>query len=514
MSEQSVVVHQAGEGPGTWAMGSLFEHLVSAEQTGGTLGMSLVTQPPGIATPLHRHTREAEACSCSRGSSSTAPVTSPTSYRRLVPLPAARRAARLPDPGHLTRPVRVAHRARRADGSLRRGGCARRRDARAGRGRGADDGRRDRPLERGRAALRPRGRRTSAAASSAGARRVATQVTLSAEESTNVRQRGPGPAPAPAPADPVRAASVRAIAEQLSTLRGPLLPVLHEVVATHGYVTDDDVLVVAEVLNLSRRRRARGRDLLPRPAPHSPGRAPGRAVPRRGLPGASAPRRCTPTATDRWAGSAAVEVGEVFCLGAVRRRAVRHRRRHACTPRCPPSGSTRSPRGGADDDRLGPVRRRRRRRSVRTPWPTPSRPPGSRCAATARAACCGSSRWSRSRPSAAGSATATSPRPRSAPLLDGALDDTDRCIGVVDEHDWLASPAPRVASPGSGSSSPTDLADVPRARRAGRAAARPVARPRRGRRRGHRRPGLRGRGGAGFPAGIKWETVRDGIRRR
>ena len=56
-----VVVHHAGDGPGTWTMGSLFEHLVSAEQTGGTLGMSLVTQPPGIATPLHRHTREAEA---------------------------------------------------------------------------------------------------------------------------------------------------------------------------------------------------------------------------------------------------------------------------------------------------------------------------------------------------------------------------------------------------------------------------------------------------------------------
>ena len=56
-----VVVHRTGEGPGTWAMGSLFEHLVSAEQTGGALGMSLVTQPPGIATPFHRHTREAEA---------------------------------------------------------------------------------------------------------------------------------------------------------------------------------------------------------------------------------------------------------------------------------------------------------------------------------------------------------------------------------------------------------------------------------------------------------------------
>jgi quercetin dioxygenase-like cupin family protein len=57
----TVVVHHAGEGPGTWAMGSLFEHLVGADQTGGTLGMSMVLQPPGIATPLHRHTREAEA---------------------------------------------------------------------------------------------------------------------------------------------------------------------------------------------------------------------------------------------------------------------------------------------------------------------------------------------------------------------------------------------------------------------------------------------------------------------
>ena len=56
-----VVVHRAGDGPGTWAMGSLFEHLVSAADTDGALGVSLVTQPPGIATPLHRHTREAEA---------------------------------------------------------------------------------------------------------------------------------------------------------------------------------------------------------------------------------------------------------------------------------------------------------------------------------------------------------------------------------------------------------------------------------------------------------------------
>jgi quercetin dioxygenase-like cupin family protein len=56
-----VVVHHVGEGPGTWAMGSLFEHLVSADQTGGTLGMSMVTQPPGIATPCTGTSREAEA---------------------------------------------------------------------------------------------------------------------------------------------------------------------------------------------------------------------------------------------------------------------------------------------------------------------------------------------------------------------------------------------------------------------------------------------------------------------
>ena len=37
------------------------EHLVGAADTGGALGVSLVTQPPGIATPLHRHTHESEA---------------------------------------------------------------------------------------------------------------------------------------------------------------------------------------------------------------------------------------------------------------------------------------------------------------------------------------------------------------------------------------------------------------------------------------------------------------------
>jgi quercetin dioxygenase-like cupin family protein len=56
-----VVVRQPAEGPATWAMGSLFERLVSGEETGGAFSASLMTQPPGTATPLHVHTREAEA---------------------------------------------------------------------------------------------------------------------------------------------------------------------------------------------------------------------------------------------------------------------------------------------------------------------------------------------------------------------------------------------------------------------------------------------------------------------
>ena len=49
-----------------------------------------------------------------------------------------------------------------------------------------------------------------------------------------MRQRAPGPATVPTPADPARAASVRAITEGLADVRGPLLPVLHEVVEAHG----------------------------------------------------------------------------------------------------------------------------------------------------------------------------------------------------------------------------------------------------------------------------------------
>jgi quercetin dioxygenase-like cupin family protein len=51
----------AAQSPATWSMGSLFENLATAADTGGEFGLSLVTQPPGIATPLHVHTNEAEA---------------------------------------------------------------------------------------------------------------------------------------------------------------------------------------------------------------------------------------------------------------------------------------------------------------------------------------------------------------------------------------------------------------------------------------------------------------------
>lgn len=61
-SRQSTAVHRpARTAPITWAMGSLFEQVLSGEESGGPLGVAVVTQPPGIATPLHRHTKESEA---------------------------------------------------------------------------------------------------------------------------------------------------------------------------------------------------------------------------------------------------------------------------------------------------------------------------------------------------------------------------------------------------------------------------------------------------------------------
>lgn len=58
---ESVVMREPGTSRGSWAMGSLFEHLLEAPRGSAQLGVALVTQPPGVAPPLHRHDREAEA---------------------------------------------------------------------------------------------------------------------------------------------------------------------------------------------------------------------------------------------------------------------------------------------------------------------------------------------------------------------------------------------------------------------------------------------------------------------
>jgi quercetin dioxygenase-like cupin family protein len=57
----AILVRNRDDGPATWALGGLFEQLASAAETAGAFGVSLVTQPAGAATPLHVHTREAEA---------------------------------------------------------------------------------------------------------------------------------------------------------------------------------------------------------------------------------------------------------------------------------------------------------------------------------------------------------------------------------------------------------------------------------------------------------------------
>jgi quercetin dioxygenase-like cupin family protein len=57
----TVVVREPGTGRSTWAMSSLFEYLLESPPGSDRLGVALVTQPPGVATPLHRHDHEAEA---------------------------------------------------------------------------------------------------------------------------------------------------------------------------------------------------------------------------------------------------------------------------------------------------------------------------------------------------------------------------------------------------------------------------------------------------------------------
>jgi mannose-6-phosphate isomerase-like protein (cupin superfamily) len=56
----TAVHRRADEGDPLWALGALMEVKLTSDETDGTIGCMLVTQPPGIATPLHVHHREAE----------------------------------------------------------------------------------------------------------------------------------------------------------------------------------------------------------------------------------------------------------------------------------------------------------------------------------------------------------------------------------------------------------------------------------------------------------------------
>ncbi len=91
-------------------------------------------------------------------------------------------------------------------------------------------------------------------------------------------------------------------------------------------------------------------------------------------------------------------------------------------------------------------------------------------------------------------------------LLDGALEGTDRQLGVVDRHPWLARQN-RVSFARVGVIEPTDLAAF-RAHGGLAGLERALTLTDQDIVQEVTASGLRGRGGAGFPAGIKWETVR------
>jgi formate dehydrogenase subunit gamma len=116
------------------------------------------------------------------------------------------------------------------------------------------------------------------------------------------------------PADAARAAEVRAITESSRSLRGPLLPILHTVVERFGYVSDDDIPVIADVLNLSR-ADVHGvvsfyHDFRRTPAPsHTVTLCRAEACQ---SVGAGALYAAT---AERFSEDSGVEVGEVFCLG-------------------------------------------------------------------------------------------------------------------------------------------------------------------------------------------------------
>lgn len=126
--------------------------------------------------------------------------------------------------------------------------------------------------------------------------------------------RIPHAEPPVARTDTAREAAVRRLAEDRRDLRGPLLPVLHAVLDEFGWVADEDIPVIADVLNLSRAdvvgvvtfyhdfRRTP-------PTAHRVQLCRGEACQ---AVGAEALFTAT---SERFAATSEVEVAEVFCLG-------------------------------------------------------------------------------------------------------------------------------------------------------------------------------------------------------
>ena len=111
-----------------------------------------------------------------------------------------------------------------------------------------------------------------------------------------------------------RTESVRVLAHRHLSDRGSLLPILHDIVAEHGYVAEEDVAVIADVLNLSRAevlgvvsfyhdfRRTP-------PSEHQIRLCRGEACQSLGAEALYA------AVTDAYADEDDIEVAEVFCLG-------------------------------------------------------------------------------------------------------------------------------------------------------------------------------------------------------
>ncbi len=111
-----------------------------------------------------------------------------------------------------------------------------------------------------------------------------------------------------------RATTTRELATAGRAQRGPLLPILHAVMAEHGWVSDEDMAVIADVLNLSR-ADVHGvvsfyHDFRRTPPPaHRVQVCRGEACQAVGAQAMYA------AAQARFPAGGDVEVGEVFCLG-------------------------------------------------------------------------------------------------------------------------------------------------------------------------------------------------------